>query len=59
MKTSSQRRSLLSIPAGYKRRCEQSDFPGETVRVLKGNEARQSGEHRTRRPVLEVWDRLR
>jgi hypothetical protein len=32
--------------------------PGETFRVLKNNEIRQFGEYRTRRLVLEAWDRL-
>ncbi len=34
------------------------DFPGETFRVLKERETRQYGEYRTRRLVLEAWDRL-
>ncbi|HOT27582.1 MAG TPA: N-6 DNA methylase [Candidatus Ozemobacteraceae bacterium] len=34
------------------------EFPGETFRVLKNNEMRQFGEYRTRRLVLEAWDRL-
>ncbi|AEG15866.1 hypothetical protein Desku_2330 [Desulfofundulus kuznetsovii DSM 6115] len=34
------------------------DFPGETFRVLKEKEERQFGEYRTRRLVLEAWDRL-
>ena len=34
------------------------DFPGETFRVLKNNEIRKYGEYRTRRLVLEAWDRL-
>lgn len=34
------------------------DFPGETFRGLKNNEIRQYGEYRTRRLVLEAWDRL-
>jgi hypothetical protein len=33
------------------------DFPGETFRVLKEKETRQFGEYRTRRLVLEAWDR--
>jgi hypothetical protein len=33
------------------------DFPGETFRVLKEKEIRQFGEFRTRRLVLEAWDR--
>lgn len=34
------------------------DFPSETFRVLKERELRQLGEYRTRRLVLEAWDRL-
>ena len=34
------------------------DYPSETFRVLKNNEIRQFGEHRTQRLVLEAWDRL-
>ncbi|MBI4321320.1 MAG: N-6 DNA methylase [Chloroflexi bacterium] len=34
------------------------DFPGETFRVLKEREIREYGEYRTRRLVLEAWDRL-
>jgi hypothetical protein len=34
------------------------NFPGETFRVLKEKEIRQYGEYRTRRLVLEAWDRL-
>jgi hypothetical protein len=33
-------------------------YPSETFRVLKQNEERQYGEYRTRRLVLEAWDRL-
>jgi len=33
------------------------DFPGETFRVLKEKEQRMYGEYRTRRLVLEAWDR--
>jgi len=33
------------------------DFPGETFRVLKAKETKQYGEYRTRRLVLEAWDR--
>lgn len=35
------------------------DFPGETFRVLKDKEIKQFGEYRTRRLVLEAYDRLR
>ncbi|NTU52313.1 MAG: N-6 DNA methylase [Chlorobiaceae bacterium] len=34
------------------------DYPSETFRVLKKNETNQFGEYRTRRLVLEAWDRL-
>jgi len=34
------------------------EYPGETFRVLKDKEIRQYGEYRTRRLVLEAWDRL-
>jgi hypothetical protein len=33
------------------------DFPGETFRVLKEKEIKQYGEYRTRRLVLEAWDK--
>lgn len=35
-----------------------SDYPSETFRGLKANEERMYGEFRTRRLVLEAWDRL-
>ena len=35
------------------------DFPGETFRVLKNKETKKYGEYRTRRLVLEAYDRLR
>jgi hypothetical protein len=34
------------------------DYPSETFRVLKEGELRAFGEYRTRRLVLEAWDRL-
>jgi hypothetical protein len=34
------------------------DFPGETFRVLKNRDMRDFGEYRTKRLVLEAWDRL-
>jgi len=34
------------------------DFPGETFRVLKEKEIKAYGEYRTRRLVLEAWDKL-
>ena len=45
-------------PAGYAARAAASAFPGETFRVLKEKELRQYGEYRTRRLVLEAWERL-
>jgi hypothetical protein len=37
---------------------EKSAFPGETFRVLKDKDIRRYGEYRTRRLVLEAWERL-
>lgn len=37
---------------------EGPDYPSETFRVLKNSEIRTFGEYRTRRLVLEAWDRL-
>ncbi len=34
------------------------DYPTETFRGLKSNEIRQFGEYRTRRLILEAWDKL-
>lgn len=34
------------------------DDPSETFRVPRTNELRQFGDYRTRRLVLEAWDRL-
>ena len=34
------------------------DFPGETFRVLKEKEEKKFGEYRTRRLVLEAWDKM-
>jgi hypothetical protein len=34
------------------------DYPSETFRVLKENEISKFGEYRTRRLVLEAWDRF-
>lgn len=34
------------------------DYPTETFRVLRDKESRAYGEYRTRRLVLEAWDRL-
>lgn len=35
------------------------DYPGETFRVLKEKEIKEYGEYRTRRLVLEAWEKLR
>lgn len=45
-------------PEGYRRRAAESDFPVETFRVLKEKETKLYGEYRTRRLVLEAFDRL-
>lgn len=45
-------------PQGYETRTAASTFPGETFRVLKEKEIRDYGEYRTRRLVLEAWERL-
>ncbi len=45
-------------PEGYAQRAAASDFPGETFRVLKEKERRKYGEYRTRRLILEAWERL-
>lgn len=34
------------------------DYPSETFRVLKEKETRHHGEYRTRRLVLDAWDRM-
>ena len=34
------------------------DYPSETFRVLKNNDTRKYGEYRTRRLVLDAWDRM-
>jgi hypothetical protein len=34
------------------------DYPSQTFRVLKNNEMKKFGEYRTRRLVLEAWDRM-
>lgn len=39
-------------------RFDDPDYPTETFRVLKDNEIRRYGEYRTRRLVLEAWDRF-
>lgn len=46
-------------PVSYEERVRRSDFPGETFRVLKEKELREYGEYRTRRLVLEAWERLK
>ena len=42
----------------YRKRVEKSAFPGETFRVLKDKDLKRYGEYRTRRLVLEAWERL-
>lgn len=42
----------------YRERVAQSDYPGETFRVLKEKELARYGEYRTRRLVLEAFERL-
>ncbi|PZA06054.1 MULTISPECIES: N-6 DNA methylase [unclassified Meiothermus] len=42
----------------YRKRQGASTFPGETFRVLKEKEERHHGEYRTRRLVLQAWERL-
>lgn len=42
----------------YQKRAAGSRFPGETFRVLKEKDIRRYGEYRTRRLVLEAWERL-
>ena len=34
------------------------EFPGETFRVLKEKEIKKYGEYRTRRLVLDAWERM-
>jgi hypothetical protein len=36
----------------------ESDYPSQTFRVLKDREIRNLGEYRTRRLVLDAWDKL-
>jgi hypothetical protein len=42
----------------YRKRVEQSPFPGETFRVLKDKDIKRYGEYRTRRLVLGAWEGL-
>lgn len=42
----------------YRARMAKSDFPGETFRVLKEKETKLHGEYRTRRLVLEAFEKL-
>ena len=35
-----------------------SDYRSEPFRVLKNNEMKRDGEYRTRRFVLDAWDRM-
>ncbi len=43
--------------SGYEERRAASDFPGETFRVLRDKELRKYGEYKTRKLVLEAWER--
>jgi hypothetical protein len=43
---------------GYRRRCEESDYPSESFRVLKEKEIERFGEYRTRRLILEAWKKF-
>jgi hypothetical protein len=47
------------VGIGVKLLVEKSTFPGETFRVLKDKDIRRYREYRTRRLVLEAWERLR
>lgn len=42
----------------YRQRVARSDFPGETFRVLKEKEMKLHGEYRTRRLVIEAFEKL-
>jgi hypothetical protein len=42
---------------GYEKRRKQSDFPGQTFRVLRDKEIKEYGFYRTRRYVLEAFAR--
>jgi len=44
-------------PEAYAERVRKSTFPGQTFRVLKEKELRLYGEYRTRRLVLEAWEK--
>ncbi len=44
--------------AAYRERSEKSTFPSQTFSALKNKELREYGEYRTRRLVLEAWERL-
>jgi hypothetical protein len=46
-------RYILDYPDVY-----GADFPGEAFWVLKENEIARFSEYRTRRLVLEAWERL-
>ena len=43
---------------GYNERCSERKFPGETFRVLKDKEIKFYGEYRTRRLILEAWNKI-
>jgi hypothetical protein len=50
--------NLHSNVLGDYRDFVRSFFPGKTFHVLKEKETAKFGEYRTRRLVLEAWDRL-
>ncbi|WP_457637563.1 hypothetical protein [Oceanithermus sp.] len=45
-------------PAAYEARAKASTYPSQTFSALKRKELREYGEYRTRRLVLEAWERL-
>jgi len=46
-------------PEGYKQRAAESTYPSQTFRALKDEEMKAFGEYRTRRLILEAWERLK
>jgi len=46
-------------PTDYAERVWRSTFPDETFHVLKEKELRLCGKYRTKRLVLETWERLK
>ena len=56
------RDNVVTKPYGHALLCDEldvygEDFPSETFRVLKEKETRLYGEYRTKRLVLEAWER--